>query len=94
MDSKIGFEMSLFVVDAICANFMIWEMCGGQTIIDKLRPLKNNNCNTLILKSFYKNKARSEPTTITLQARGSNRCTTEARSLATKGIQFGNKQIT
>ena len=39
MDSKIGFEMSLFVVEAIrgrCASFMIltatvWEISGGQT---------------------------------------------------------------
>ena len=38
-DSKIGFEMSLFVVEAIrgrCANFIIltatvWEISGGQT---------------------------------------------------------------
>ena len=39
MDSKIGFEMSLTVVEAIrgrCASFMIltatvWEIFGGQT---------------------------------------------------------------
>ena len=39
MDSKIGFEMSLIVVEAIrgrCASFMIltatvWEISGGQT---------------------------------------------------------------
>ena len=39
MDSKVCFEMSLFVVEAIrgrCASFMILsatvsEMCGGQT---------------------------------------------------------------
>ena len=39
MDSKIGFEMSLVVVEAIrgrCASFMvltgtIWEIFGGQT---------------------------------------------------------------
>ena len=39
MDSKIGFEMSLIVVEAIrgrCASFMIltamgWEIIGGQT---------------------------------------------------------------
>ena len=39
MDSKIGFEMSLFVVEAMrgrCASFMtltatVCEVCGGQT---------------------------------------------------------------
>ena len=39
MDSKIGFELSLFVVEAIrgrCASFVIltatvWEISGGQT---------------------------------------------------------------
>ena len=41
MDSKICFEMSVFVVDAIrgqCASFMIVtatvsEVCGGQTSV-------------------------------------------------------------
>ena len=51
MDSKICFEMSLFVVEAIrgrCASFMILtakvsEICGGQTnvpiLVDTVEPV-------------------------------------------------------
>ena len=45
MDSKIGFEMSFFIVEAIrgrCASFMmltttVWDIFGGQTtlVLDK-----------------------------------------------------------
>ena len=60
MDSKICFEMSVFVVEAIrgrCASFMIEtatvsEICGGQTnvpilvVIDTTKRDKNTNSYT------------------------------------------------
>ena len=57
MDSKIGFEMSLFLVEAIrgrCASFTVltatvWEIFGGQTYPAILVLYLYNYCKSYML---------------------------------------------